>query len=142
MYEEYTIGELVDEIVTDLGYVADIKKDYYKEWYDVGAASIEAFFDEMSNYQIDAVVTALIAYAKDCYVNERAAHNKAIGIRASLELALSEMYNYLHLNHEELTPEDYAQYDDITDNDEMFSDRLRCLRLNLEEAKKAKFDDE
>ena len=142
MYEEYSTRELVDEIITDLSYNADIKKDYYTEWNDVGASSMEAFLEQLDNEQLTDTVNGLINYAEDVYENEKAAHNKAIGIRSSLEIALTEMYEFIHLRHDELTPDDFAQYDDITANDIECSNRLRCLRLNLETVKEAKFADE
>ena len=148
MYEEFrdcSTDEIIDMMLTDLGYVADIKRDYYLQWCDVGASSMERFLDELDNEQLTSVVEGLIAEAKDNYNNLRGCHSKGMGIRKSLEMALTEMYDYLHLNHDELTDEDYAELgedEEIDEFDKECSDRLRCLRMNLEDVKKAIFWEE
>ena len=143
MNEEFNVKETVSEMLDDLSYVCDTKKDYYKDWTDTGAASMEAFLEELDSYQLTDVVDYLTYYISDIYENEKGAHNKAIGLKAALEYALREMYEYASLGASEITQEDYDEYgDEITAADIENSDRIRCLRLNLESVEKIKFIDE
>ena len=93
--------------------------------------------------ELTDVVDYLTYYISDIYENEKGAHNKAIGLKAALEYALREMYEYASLGASEITQEDYDEYgDEITAADIENSDRIRCLRLNLESVEKIKFIDE
>ena len=143
MYEDdFNVKEAVNEILEDMRCVCDFRS-HYKQWDDLGASAVEAFLENYNNSQLTDVVEYMLSYIRDIYDSEKASHNKAIGIKAALSLALSEMYDSLGYVGIEITEEDRDKYgDEITDRDNEISDRLRCIRLNLEDVKELKFEDE
>lgn len=77
--------------------VEDIKSccevdDYYEEWSDVAASSIQAFLEDLSAEQLDDTCGAFREYIAET-VEE--SPNLANGIREALTICLNEMLDYI-----------------------------------------------
>ena len=92
-----------------LSAVEDIKScceigDYYEEWSDIAASSIQAFLEDLSAEQLDDTCGAFREY-----ITETAEENPnlANGIKDGLRICLNEMLDYIGD-----VPEDYEDGDD------------------------------
>lgn len=97
-----------------LSAIEDIKScceivDYYEEWSDVAASSIQAFLEDLSAEQLDDTCGAFREY-----ISETAEENPnlANGIKDGLRICLSEMLDYIGDVPEDYTSEDEDYYSD------------------------------
>ena len=86
-----------------LSAVEDIKSwcevgDYYEEWSDIAASSIQAFLEDLSAEQLDDTCGAFREY-----ITETAEENPnlANGIKEALAICLNEMLDYIGNIHED-----------------------------------------
>ena len=99
-----------------LSAVEDIKScceigDYYEEWSDIAASSIQAFLEDLSAEQLDDTCGAFREY-----ITETAEENPnlANGIKEALTICLNEMLDYIGdvLEDDDSENEDYySDYD-------------------------------
>ena len=92
-----------------LSAVEDIKSccevgDYYEEWSDVAASSIQAFLEDLSAEQLDDTCGAFREYIAETAEENP---NLANGIKDGLRICLNEMLDYIGD-----VPEDYEDGDD------------------------------
>ena len=97
-----------------LSAVEDIKScceicDYYEEWSDIAASSIQAFLEDLSAEQFDDTCGAF----RD-YITETAEENPnlANGIKDGLRICLNEMLDYIGDVPEDDDSEDENYYSD------------------------------
>lgn len=98
-----------------LSAVEDIKsccevRDYYEEWSDIAASSIQAFLEDLSAEQLDDTCGAFREY-----ITESAEDNPNFsnGIKDGLQICLNEMLDYIGDVHE---------YDDDNEDGDYYSD--------------------
>ena len=99
-----------------LSAIEDIKScceigDYYEEWSDIAASSIQAFLEDLSAEQLDDTCGAFREYITEtAEVNP----NLANGIKEALTICLNEMLDYIGDVPEDDDSEDedyYSNYD-------------------------------
>ena len=97
-----------------LSAVEDIKScceigDYYEEWSDIAASSIQAFLEDLSAEQLDDTCGAFREY-----ITETAEENPnlANGIKEALTICLNEMLDYIGDVPEDDDNEDENYYSD------------------------------
>ena len=97
-----------------LSAVEDIKScceigDYYEEWSDIAASSIQAFLEDLSAEQLDDTCGAFREY-----INETAEENPnlANGIKEAIKICLNEMLDYIGDVPEDNDNEDENYYSD------------------------------
>lgn len=100
--------------------VEDIKSccevgDYYEEWSDIAASSIQAFLEDLSAEQLDDTCGAFREY-----IVETAEENPNLsnGVKEALAIFLNEMLDYIGDVPEEYDDEDedyYFDYDRETE---------------------------
>ena len=99
-----------------LSAVEDIKScceigDFYEEWSDVAASSIQAFLEDLSAEQLDDTCGAFREYISE---NVEGNLNLANGIKDGLRICLNEMLDYIGDGPENDESEDdnyYSDYD-------------------------------
>lgn len=104
-----------------LSAVEDIKScceisDYYKEWSDIAASSIQAFLEDLSAEQLDDTCGAFREYISETSEENP---NLANGIKEALTICLNEMLDYIGDVPEDDDSEDedyYSSYDRETAN--------------------------
>ena len=121
-----------------LSAVEDIKScceisDYYEDWSDIAASSIQAFLEDLSAEQLDDTCGAFREY-----ITETAEENLnlANGIKEALTICLNEMLDYIGDVPEDDDSEDedyYSDYDMETSRlaDEMKSALERLAEMNV-----------
>ena len=97
-----------------LSAVEDIKScceigDYYEEWSDIAASSIQAFLEDLSAEQLDDTCGAFREYISET-VKENP--NLANGIKEALTICLNEMLDYIGDVPEDDDSEDEDYYSD------------------------------
>lgn len=100
--------------------VEDIKSccevgDYYEEWSDIAASSIQAFLEDLSAEQLDDTCGAFREYITEI---AEESPNLANGIKEALTICLNEMLDYIGDVPEEDDDEDenyYFDYDRETE---------------------------
>lgn len=80
-----------------LNAVEDIKaccevSDYYSQWSDIAASSIQAFLEDLSNEQLDDTCGAFREYIEEI---SKENENLARGIKDALTICLNEMLDYI-----------------------------------------------
>ena len=97
-----------------LSAVEDIKSccevgDYYEEWSDIAASSIQAFLEDLTAEQLDDTCGAFREY-----ITETAEENPnlANGIKEALTICLNEMLDYIGDVPEDDDSEDEDYYSD------------------------------
>ena len=97
-----------------LSAVDDIKScceisDYYEEWSDIAASSIQAFLEDLSAEQLDDTCGAFREY-----ISETAEENPnlANGIKEALTICLNEILDYIGDVPEDNNSEDEDYYSD------------------------------
>lgn len=80
-----------------LSAVEDVKScceisDYYEEWSDIAASSIQAFLEDLSAEQLDDTCSAFREYIAEI-VEE--SPNLANGIKDGLRICINEMLDYI-----------------------------------------------
>lgn len=97
-----------------LAAVEDIKSccevdDYYKEWSDIAASSIQAFLEDLSAEQLDDTCGAFREYIAETAEENP---NLADGIRDGLRICLCEMLDCIgDVPGDDNSEEDYSDYD-------------------------------
>ena len=83
--------------------------DYYEEWSDIAASSIQAFLEDLSAEQLDDTCSAFRKY-----ISETAEENPnlANGIKEALTICLNEMLDYIGDVPEDDDSEDEDYYSD------------------------------
>ena len=100
--------------------VEDIKSccevgNYYEEWSDVAASSIQAFLEDLTSEQLDDTCGAFREYITE---TAEESPNLANGIKAALTICFNEMLDYIGDVPEEYDDEDedyYFDYDRETE---------------------------
>lgn len=84
--------------------------DYYEEWSDIAASSIQAFLEDLSAEQLDDTCGAFREY-----ISETAKENTnlAAGVKNALTICLNEMLDYIG----DVPEEDNDDEDDYYDYD-------------------------
>ena len=97
-----------------LSAIEDIKScceisDYYEEWSDIAASSIQAFLEDLTAEQLDDTCGAFREY-----ISETAEENPnlANGIKEALTICLNEMLDYIGNVPEDDDGEDEDYYSD------------------------------
>lgn len=101
--------------VEDIKYCCEIG-DYYEEWSDIAASSIQAFLEDLSAEQLDDTCGAFREYITETTEDN---HNLANGIKEALTICLNEMLDYIGDVPEDDDSEDedyYSDYDRETAN--------------------------
>lgn len=83
--------------------------DYYEEWSDIAASSIQAFLEDLTAEQVDDTCGAFREY-----ISETAEENPnfADGIKDGLRICLCEMLDYIgDVTDDEDGEDDYSNYD-------------------------------
>ena len=121
-----------------LSAVEDIKScceivDYYEEWSDIAASSIQAFLEDLSAEQLDDTCGAFREYIAETAEENP---NLANGIKEALTICLNEMLDYIGDVPEDDDSEDenyYSNYDMETSRlaDEMKSALERLAEMNV-----------
>lgn len=80
-----------------LSAIEDIKsccevEDYYEEWSDIAASSIQAFLEDLSAEQLDDTCGAFREYISETSEENP---NLANGVKAALRICLNEMLDYI-----------------------------------------------
>ena len=96
-----------------LSAVEDIKScceisDYYEEWSDIAASSIQAFLEDLSAEQLDDTCGAFREY-----ISETAEKNPnlANGVKEALTICLNEMLDYIGEDNDSEDEDYYSDYD-------------------------------
>ncbi len=118
-----------------LNAVEDIKaccevSDYYSQWSDIAASSIQAFLEDLSNEQLDDTCGAFREYIEETSkVNE----NLARGIKDALTICLNEMLDYI--GSVPLPDEDDEDNENDGYNEELFflAEQIRSEIKRLDE---------
>ena len=111
-----------------LSAIEDIKScceigDYYEEWSDVAASSIQAFLEDLSAEQLDDTCGAFREY-----ISETAEKNPnlANGVKEALTICLNEMLDYIGEDNDSEDEDYYSDYDMKT------ADIVSYIKSNLE----------
>lgn len=96
------------EAIEDIKSCCEIS-DYYEEWSDIAASSIQAFLEDLSAEQLDDTCGAFREYIAET-AEERP--NLANGIKDALTICLNEMLDYIGDVPEENDGEDEDYYSD------------------------------
>ena len=104
-----------------LSAVEDIKScceigDYYEEWSDIAASSIQAILEDLSANQLDDTCGAFREYITETAEDNP---NLANGIKEALTICLNEMLDYIGSIPEDDDNKDedyYSDYDRVTAN--------------------------
>lgn len=83
--------------------------DYYEEWSDIAASSIEAFLEDLTAEQLDDTCGAFREYITE---TAEKSSNLANGIKEALTICLNEMLDYIGDIPEEDDGEDEDYYSD------------------------------
>ena len=94
--------------VNDIKFCCEIE-DYYDEWSDVAASSIQAFLEDLSAEQLDDTCGAFREYITET-VEENS--NLANGVKEALTICLNEMLDYIGDVPEDDDSEDKDYYSD------------------------------
>lgn len=109
--------------------VEDIKSccevcDYYEQWSDIAASSIQAFLEDLSAEQLDDTCGAFREYITETFEKSP---NLANGIKDGLRICLSEMLDYIGDFSEDNDDEDY-----YSDYDKETADLVNQIKSELE----------
>lgn len=118
-----------------LSAVEDIKtccevEDYYEEWSDVAASSIQAFLENLSAEQLDDTCGAFREYITEIFKENP---NLANGIKDGLRICLNEMLDYIGDVPEYDNSEDY--YSDYDRETTYFANIIKAEIKRLEKIK-------
>lgn len=94
--------------------VEDIKScceigDYYEQWSDIAASSIQAFLEDLSAEQLDDTCGAFREYIAETFEESL---NLANGIKEALTICLNEMLDYIgDVLEDDDSEDEYFDYD-------------------------------
>ncbi len=118
-----------------LNAVEDIKaccevSDYYSQWSDIAASSIQAFLEDLSNEQLDDTCGAFREYIEE---TSKENENLARGIKDALTICLNEMLDYI--GSVPLPDEDDEDNENYDYNEELFflAEQIRSEIKRLDE---------
>lgn len=120
--------ERVLEAVEDIKYCCEVG-DYYEEWSDIAASSIQAFLEDLSAEQLDDTCGAFREYIAETFEESP---NLANSIKAALTICLNEMLDYIGDVPEEDDDEDEDYYFDY---DKETADLVNQIKSELEKMK-------
>lgn len=98
--------------------------DYYEEWSDIAASSIQAFLDDLSAEQVDDTCGAFREYISETAKDNA---NLAAGVKDGLTICLNEMLNYMGAD-----PEDDDSEDKYSDNDRETAYLVSVIKSEIE----------
>lgn len=103
--------------------------DYYEEWSDIAASSIQAFLEDLSAEQVDDTCGAFREY-----ITETAKENTnlAAGVKEALSICLCEMLDYIG---DVTDDEDSEDEDEYSDYDCETAYLLRIIKSEIEKLK-------
>ena len=136
--EEYIMFEVRSEAQCRvLSAVEDIKScceigDYYEEWSDIAASSIQAFLEDLTAEQLDDTCGAFREY-----ISETAEENSnlANGIKEALTICLNEMIDYIGDVPEDDDSEDKDYYSDYDRDTSRLVDEMKSALERIAEIK-------
>ena len=110
--------------------VEDIKSccevcDYYEEWSDIAASSMQSFLEDLSAEQLDDTCGAFREYIAETF---KESPNLANGIKAALTICINEMLDYIG----DVPEEDDDDEDYYSDYDRETAVLVSYMKLNLE----------
>lgn len=117
-----------------LSAVEDIKScceisDYYEEWSDIAASSIQAFLEDLSAEQLDDTCSAF----RECIAAiAEESPNLANGIKDGLRICLNEMLDYIG------DVDEYDEDDFYSDYDRETAYLVEILRSEINQLEKIK----
>lgn len=84
--------------------------DYYEQWSDIAASSIQAFLEDLSAEQLDDTCGAFREYITE---TAEKSSNLANGIKDGLQICLCEMLDYIGdiPNGDDESEDEYSDYD-------------------------------
>ncbi len=116
-----------------LSAVEDIKScceigDYYEEWSDIAASSIQAFLEDLTAEQLDDTCGAFREY-----ITETAEENPnlANGIKEALTICLNEMLDYIGDVPDDGDSEDEDYYSDYDGETSRLVDEMKYALAKL-----------
>lgn len=117
-----------------LSIVEDIKScyeigDYYEEWSDIAASSIQAFLEDLTAEQLDDTCSAFREYIDETAEDN---FNIASGIKDGLRICLNEMLDYIG------DVDEYDEDDFYSDYDRETAYLVEILRSEINQLKKIK----
>lgn len=97
------------EAVEDIKSCCEVS-DYYMEWSDIAASSIQAFLEDLTAEQVDDTCGAFREYITE---TEKENTNLAAGVKDALTICLNEMLDYIGdvLEDNEDSDDEYSDYD-------------------------------
>lgn len=114
------------EAVEDVKYCCEVG-DYYEEWSDIAASSIQAFLEDLSAEQLDDTCGAFREYIAE---TAEESPNLANGIKDGLRICLNEMLDYIRN-----IPKDDEDEDYYSDYDKETADLVNQIKSELEKMK-------
>lgn len=117
-----------------LNAVEDIKSccevsDYYEEWSDIAASSIQAFLEDLTAEQVDDTCAAFREYITETAKEDT---NLAGGIKDALTICLNEMLDYIG-DVPEADEDEEDEYSDYNEETIYLVEQLRSDIKRLEE---------
>lgn len=116
------------EVVEDIKSCCEIS-DYYEEWSDVAASSIQAFLEDLSAEQLDDTCGAFREYIAET-VEENP--NLADGIKDGLRTCLNEMLDYIGDVTEDDDSENEDNYSDYDRKTIYLAEQIRSNIKHIE----------
>ena len=97
------------EAIEDIKACCEVS-DYYEQWSDIAASSIQAFLEDLTAEQLDDTCGAFREYIAETF---KESPNLANGIKAALTICLNEMLDYIGDVPEdnEDSEDEYSDYD-------------------------------
>lgn len=87
--------------------------DYYEEWSDLAASSIQAFLEDLSAEQVDDTCGAFREYISETAEEN---FNLAAGVKNALKICLNEMLDYIgDIPNDDEKDDFYSYYDRETE---------------------------
>lgn len=113
--------------------VEDIKScceicDYYEEWSDIAASSMQSFLEDLTAEQLDDTCGAFREYITETFEESP---NFANGIKAALTICLNEMLDYIGD-----VPEDDDSEDEYFDHNRETTSIVSVIKSELEKLEK------
>lgn len=96
------------EAIYDIKACCEVE-DYYEQWSDIAASSIQAFLEDLSAEQLDDTCGAFREYISE---TAKGNPNLAAGVKGALVICLNEMLDYIgDITDDEDGEDDYSNYD-------------------------------
>lgn len=96
------------EAIEDIKACCEVS-DYYEQWSDIAASSIQAFLEDLSAEQLDDTCGAFREYIAETFEESL---NLANGIKEALTICLNEMLDYIgDVLEDDDSEDEYFDYD-------------------------------